>query len=92
MTSHLSSHDVVRFSDWKSAVARRYEGVVREYHPEEGWGVLDADGLIGGCWVSFADIDMPGYRTLSPGQMVAFQIGDSEVEGFDFVAANVVPL
>ncbi|MEW2375057.1 hypothetical protein AB0883_03000 [Micromonospora sp. NPDC047812] len=47
-------------------------GVVREYHPEQGWGVIDADTVPGGCWVHFSTLDVPGHRALTRGEVVSF--------------------
>ena len=37
-------------------------GVVREWHSDEGWGVIDSDQTPGGCWAHFSDVEMDGYR------------------------------
>jgi len=47
-------------------------GVVKWFDPEEGWGVIDAPEMPGGCFVHFANIEMPGYRQLHAGQHVRF--------------------
>jgi len=31
-------------------------GTVREYDADEGWGVIDAPSVPGGCWVHFSAI------------------------------------
>jgi CspA family cold shock protein len=36
--------------------------MVREWHGKEGWGVLDAPEVPGGCWAHYSMIDMGGYR------------------------------
>lgn len=46
------------------------EGVVREWYPEQGWGVVDSSQTPGGCWVHFSHIQSPGYRELVPGRAV----------------------
>lgn len=38
---------------------------VREWHDEEGWGVLDCPETPGGCWAWYAAIEMEGFRTLA---------------------------
>jgi len=36
------------------------EGVVREWHPEQGWGVIDAQDTPGGCWAHFSRVAIDG--------------------------------
>ena len=47
-------------------------GVVKWFDPDEGWGVLEAPEVPGGCFVHFSSIEMPGYRQLHAGQRVRF--------------------
>lgn len=47
-------------------------GVVRSFDPDEGWGVIDAPEVPGGCFVHFSNIEMEGYRALAVGQRVRF--------------------
>jgi cold shock protein len=47
-------------------------GVVRSFDPDEGWGVIDAPEVPGGCFVHFSNIEMSGYRALTAGQRVRF--------------------
>ena len=47
-------------------------GVIRWFDADEGWGVIDAPEVPGGCFVHFANIEMPGYRQLRAGQHVRF--------------------
>jgi len=46
------------------------EAVVREWWPELGRGVLDSAETPGGCWAHFSVVEMPGYRSLQPGQRI----------------------
>jgi CspA family cold shock protein len=39
----------------------RIEGVVRSFDGAEGWGVIDAPELPGGCFVHFSNIVGSGY-------------------------------
>lgn len=64
-------------------------GVVREFHPDEGWGVIDAPNVPGGCWVHFSAVAMDGYRQLLPGQRVAFRAEQADQDGFAFRATEV---
>jgi cold shock protein len=47
-------------------------GVVKWFDAGEGWGVVDAPEVPGGCFVHFSDIQTPGYRPLHAGQHVRF--------------------
>lgn len=47
-------------------------GVVTWFDADEGWGVIEAPEVPGGCFVHFADIHMAGYRQLTTGQRVNF--------------------
>jgi CspA family cold shock protein len=64
-------------------------GVVREFHPDDGWGVLDGQTIPGGCWVHFSAIAMDGYRQLAVGQRVWFRAEAGEQDGFAFRAVKV---
>jgi CspA family cold shock protein len=68
-------------------------GVVREFHPEDGWGVIDSAQVPGGCWVSFAAIRVDGFRELTPGQPVRFAFeGVADQDGYRYRATEVRPL
>lgn len=56
-------------------------GTVKEWHSEEGWGVLAAPGLPD-TWVHYAFLDMPGYRTLSAGDQVEFDWEPAQQDGY----------
>jgi cold shock protein len=47
-------------------------GVVEWFDADEGWGVINAPEVPGGCFVHFANIEMHGYRQLHAGQHVRF--------------------
>ena len=64
-------------------------GIVREWHDEEGWGVIDAPDTPGGCWAHFSSVGMPGYRRLSAGQVVTLDFEDAEQDGYAFRAIQV---
>ncbi|MDT0342329.1 cold-shock protein [Streptomyces litchfieldiae] len=69
-------------------------GTVREWHDEEGWGVLDSAETPGGCFAHFSDIDMKGFRSLTAGQHVEFdweRPGFAQ-DGYDYRTLKVVPL
>lgn len=64
-------------------------GVVREFHVDEGWGVIDGPAVPGGCWVHFSAIAMGGFRQLAVGQHVWFRAEAAEQDGFGFRAVKV---
>ncbi|MFI7408427.1 cold-shock protein [Streptomyces sp. NPDC049627] len=66
---------------------------VREWHDEEGWGVLDCAETPGGCWGHYSDIQKPGFRTLSPGQQVdlKWEAPGFKQDGYDYRAVSIVP-
>jgi CspA family cold shock protein len=64
-------------------------GVVREFHEDEGWGVIDGPTVPGGCWVHFSAIATDGYRHLAAGQPVSFRAEAAEQDGFSFRAVKV---
>jgi CspA family cold shock protein len=64
-------------------------GVVREFHADEGWGVVDGPAVPGGCWVHFSAIAMSGFRQLTAGQHVWFRAEPAEQDGFKFRAVKV---
>jgi ADP-ribose pyrophosphatase YjhB (NUDIX family) len=64
-------------------------GVVREWHSDLGWGVLDSDATPGGCWAHFSSVLMDGYRTLEEGQAVRFEFDRGRQDGFAFRAVAV---
>ncbi|WP_036376405.1 cold-shock protein [Micromonospora sp. ATCC 39149] len=64
-------------------------GVVREFHVDEGWGVIDGPAVPGGCWVHFSAIAMGGFRHLAAGQFVWLRAEAVEQDGFSFRAVKV---
>jgi len=64
-------------------------GVVREFHPDEGWGVIDGSDVPGGCWMHFSAIVMDGYREVVAGQEVSFRAEAADQDGFGFRAVKV---
>jgi cold shock protein len=65
--------------------------IIREWHDDEGWGVVDSLDTPGGCWAHFSHIDMPGFRTLDPGQAVRLDWESLSQDGYDYRAIRVVP-
>ena len=64
-------------------------GVVRAWHDDEGWGVLDSDETPGGCWAHFSSLSMSGYRRASTGDRVSFPHSQIAQDGFEYVAQEV---
>ncbi|MGC5033562.1 cold shock domain-containing protein [Micromonospora sp. DT229] len=64
-------------------------GVVRIYHSDEGWGVIDGAEVPGGCWVHFSAIAMNAYRQLAAGQEVSFIAEPVAQDGFAYRAVKV---
>lgn len=64
-------------------------GTVREWHTDEGWGVIDSDATPGGCWAGFGSVLMSGYRSLAAGQPVSFEFEAGRQDGYDYRAVAV---
>jgi CspA family cold shock protein len=64
-------------------------GIVREWHGDEGWGVLSSAETPGGCWAHFSSVLMSGYRSLDPGQAVTFEFESAEQDGYAYRAVAV---
>ena len=64
---------------------------MREWHDDEGWGIVDSPEVPGGCWVSFAHVKVAGYRSLRPGQRVALEWEPARQDGFAYRAIRVWP-
>jgi cold shock protein len=66
-------------------------GVVRVWHEDEGWGVIDSQDTPGGCWAHFSSVLVPGYRALRSGQSVTLIYEPVGQDGFAFRAIEVWP-
>ncbi|HVT41797.1 MAG TPA: cold shock domain-containing protein [Acidimicrobiales bacterium] len=68
-------------------------GTVRWFASEEGWGVIDAAEVPGGCFVHFSNIAGEGWRSLDEGQSVVFtyEAPGFKQDGYDFRARVVWP-
>jgi cold shock protein len=71
---------------------------VREWHVEEGWGVLDSEETPGGCFFFWSHLHMKDDRELQPGQQVRLEwesVTDQDghtfraAEGYTFHATHV---
>jgi CspA family cold shock protein len=45
-------------------------GMVREWHREQGWGVIDSPDTPGGCWVHFSHVWHEDVAKPGPGDVV----------------------
>lgn len=62
---------------------------MREWHDEEGWGVIDSPAAPGGCWAHYSSIEMDGYRALAAGDEVEVDIEAADQDGYAFRALTV---
>jgi cold shock protein len=67
------------------------EGTVREWHDDEGFGVIDSPGTPGGCWAHFSNIVADGYRSLRAGDHITFTFEPASQDGFGYRAILVWP-
>ncbi|WP_337060245.1 hypothetical protein [Kineococcus sp. G2] len=65
-------------------------GVVRDWHDEEGWGVIDSPQTPGGCW-AHCSAAMTTQDGLRPGQDVAFTCEQGEQDGYHYRAQRAWP-
>ncbi len=64
------------------------KGVVREWHSEQGWGVLDSPQTPGGCWCLFAAVSGSGFRSLAAQEIVEFVFEEAEQDGYAYRAVE----
>jgi CspA family cold shock protein len=64
-------------------------GVVREWHSDEGWGVIESPDTPDGAWVFVSAIHTEGPRSLTAGQHVWFTYKQAQHDGYDFRAELV---
>jgi CspA family cold shock protein len=68
--------------------------MVREWHDDEGWGVLDCAETPGGCWAHYSHLQMDGFRTLAAGQQVTLAQWEApgvQQDGYTYRALRIVP-
>ncbi|TCN42462.1 CspA family cold shock protein [Rhodococcus sp. SMB37] len=51
------------------------EGIVKWFNSEKGFGFISPDNGGADVFVHYAEIDAPGFRTLTDGQRVEYEIG-----------------
>jgi CspA family cold shock protein len=66
-------------------------GIVRVWHSDDGWGVIDSTETPGGCWASFGVVAMEGFRELEAGLDVEFEWETVEQDGYAFRATRAWP-
>ena len=66
-------------------------GTVREWHDDEGWGVVDAAETPGGCWAHFSAAAVDGYVRFAAGQRVWLEWETPGQDGFPFRAVRLWP-
>lgn len=67
------------------------QGIVSEWHNEDGWGVIDSPNTPGGCWTHFSAVRVAGYRALAPNSKVLFEFEPANQDGYRFRAVAVWP-
>ncbi len=64
-------------------------GVVRVWHREQGWGVLDSPATPGGCWAHFSMIQPAGFGELRDRERVDFSYERPGQDGFAYRAVHI---
>ena len=67
-------------------------GVVLEWLPGEGWGVIETPETPGGWWAHFRAVQMSRYRELRSGQHVRVRWERAVQDGYGFRAVSVTPV
>ena len=68
------------------------KGICKIYHKEEGWGWISIDGE-DDVWVHFSSIQMDGFKSLTKGEAVLFDLEEnSNLEEQSRRAVNVKKL
>ena len=53
-------------------------GKVKFFKADKGWGFINADGVDGDIFVHYSSILAEGFRTLEEGQIVEFDLVESD--------------
>jgi CspA family cold shock protein len=67
-------------------------GVVRVWHEDEGFGVIDTDETPGGIGAVFPVIHMSGFKTLAAGQTVRVKYVPERQDDCAFQSVEVLPV
>lgn len=71
-----------------------HRGTVREWHEDDGWGVIVSPELDSPVWAHFSHVDpasrgvepVGGFRLLHPGDVVCFTAERAEQDGYHWRA------
>lgn len=89
-------HDSLKQSQRATLLGGPVIALVREWHDDEGWGVLDSPETPGGCWAWYPSIKVKGFRNhaLAPGQRVSlkWEAPGIKQHGYHYRAVHIVPL
>lgn len=66
----------------------RETGVVEKFDAKRGYGFITRDNNEPNIFVHFSNINVEGYKELTKGQRVSFEVGNTEKGD---AALNVVP-
>ena len=66
-----------------------YNGTVKWFNPEKGFGFISNDDGSGDVFVHFSAIQIDGYKTLAEGQKVVFDVEADPKNSRRMRAANV---
>lgn len=67
------------------------EATVREWHDDDGWGVVVGASFEEACWVHYSAIEMEGFHRLLIGQHVYVEAERFPQDGFSLRAIHVKP-
>ena len=67
------------------------DGTVREWHEDEGWGVIDSVATPGGCWAHFGAAAVSGYVTFAAGDQVQLVWEAASQDGYAYRAVRFWP-
>jgi CspA family cold shock protein len=67
-------------------------GTVREWHAEEGWGVIDSPQTPGGSWTHFSHVRVAGYVAFQPGQIVNLDWERADQDGYNYRTTRTWPV
>jgi len=54
------------------------KGKVKYFNEQKGWGIISSDDLKQDVYVHYTAINMDGYKTLSEGQEVSYELLQSD--------------
>ncbi len=65
-------------------------GIVKWFNAQRGYGFIVSESIEGDIILHHSEIQMEGYRKLSPGDKVTFELDETRKEGIS--ALNVVKI